>query len=370
MKHNYPDSRSDLFAGFIERVMTMVVSQGYMAQVTMQSWMFLSSYEKLRLQLRHQASIVTLLHMDNMVMRIAFGTSATVWKIGIGGQLAGKYTWITLDDLNEGRPRRFPPRNARNATAGADGHFTLTQADFDTIPGFPIVYWLTEKVLHVFRGMDTLGMHSRAAKGLVTADNATFVRCWWEVSRDKTGFDYASREEARSSKKRWFPYANGGLFRKWAGNVDSVVDWEDDGRRLQTTLTTDGCRIRATNFNLNRIFLPAIVWTVVTSGEQSFRVAPRGSLFDAAAGMCQSNKEEILLAVLNSRVAALMLSALNPTLNLHPGYLEAVPIPANVSAVPVEPVKCLVKLSENDWNSRETSWEFTKNPLVALTEQK
>ncbi len=288
MKDAYPDSKSDLFAGFIERVVSMVRPHGYMAQVTMQSWMFLSSYEKLRSNLRNDASIVALLHMDNMVMRIAFGTCATIWEICAGRQAIGKYTWIELEDLDGDAPRVFPARNARNSTAGSDGFFTVAQREMTAIPGSPIVYWLSEKMRAAFRESPVLEQRSRSAKGLVTADNANFVRFWWEVAHDKTGFNSTNREEAQASRRRWFPYAKGGGFRRWAGNLDSVVDWQDDGRRLQTTMTADGARVRATNFNLDRIFAAGIAWTVVTSGEQSFRKVPRGSLFDAAAGMCQS----------------------------------------------------------------------------------
>jgi hypothetical protein len=369
MKGSYPDSKSDLFAGFIERVAAMVNRHGFMAQVTMQSWMFLSSYEKLRARLQNDASIVAMLHMDNMVMRIAFGTAATVWEIGGPRSRAGNYTYFEVADLDGGVPRTFPTHNDRTAKAGAGGYFTVSQADFAAIPGAPIVYWLSEKMLAAFTTFAALESRSRSAKGLVTADNATFVRSWWEVSKCRMGEGYDSRDDARQSGKRWFPYAKGGEFRRWAGNLEAVVDWENDGIRLQTTLTADGSRVRATNFNLDRILKPAIAWTVVTAGEQSFRSVPGGSLFDAAAGMCQSETDEVHLALLNSGVASILLAAINPTLNLHPGYLGALPVANRIDDLPSRRVSSLVETSQMDWDLAETAWDFDRNPLVALGRQ-
>ena len=203
----------------------------------------------------------------------------------------------------------------------------------------------------------------------MTADNATFVRSWWEVSKCRMGEGYDSRDDARQSGKRWFPYAKGGEFRRWAGNLEAVVDWENDGIRLQTTLTADGSRVRATNFNLDRILKPAIAWTVVTAGEQSFRSVPGGSLFDAAAGMCQSETDEVHLALLNSGVASILLAAINPTLNLHSGYLGALPVANRIDDLPSRRVSSLVETSQMDWDLAETAWDFDRNPLVALGRQ-
>ncbi|MBB6333743.1 Eco57I restriction-modification methylase domain-containing protein [Schaalia hyovaginalis] len=369
MKETFPEGKSDLFAAFIERCLTLLRPHGFMAQVTMQSWMFLSSFEKLRNKLRRCASIVAMLHMDNMVMRIAFGTSATVWEVGGDPTHPGKYTWMELSDIEGDKPRVFPAHNERNARAGDDGFFSVAQKDMAVIPGSPIVYWLSEKIRASFWNFPPLDTRSRSAKGLVTADNETFVRLWWEIELRDFGFGYADRESAKRSKRRWFPYAKGGEFRRWAGNLESVVDWEDDGRRIQTTMTSDGSRVRATNLNLDRIFKEGIAWTVVTSGQQAFRLVRAGALFDAAAGVCQSTTNEEHLALLNSNVANTILSAINPTLNLHPGYLGAIPIPNGITMCTIGDVRALIRNSQDDWDGFETSWQFASNPLVAISQE-
>lgn len=361
-KDNFPNSKSDLFAMFIERALEMIEPLGYMAQVTMQSWMFLSSYEELRRFLDRKTSIESLLHMDNMVMRIAFGTSATVWQIAGLSEKSGSFMFLEMNDLgDDGTPIRFPADNSRNR--GADGPLAYRRngADFASIPGAPIAYWLSDAMRSSFKKFPALSTRSRSAKGLVTADNSSFVRYWWEVRNSGIAFGCEDRETAGNTRKRWFPYAKGGEFRRWAGNLDSVVDWQDDGRRIQTNLTADGTRVRATNFNLDRIFRQGIAWTVVTSGAPSFRSVPVGSLFDAAAGMCQSQTDDIHLGVLNSSVASELLATINPTLNLHPGYLGAVPVPSAADSEACrEVVRISVSSSQADWDDFETSWDFKR----------
>ena len=212
-----------------------------------------------------------------------------------------------------------------------------------------------------------IGNYARAAKGLVTANNELFVRDWAEVCITRIGFGCKTRTESQTSGKKWFPYAKGGEFRKWYGNLESVVNWENDGYQIQNTLTEDGTRVRATNFNLTRIFRPGISWTVVSSGQKSFRLVSHGFLFDAAAGVCQTITGENLqlLGFLNCRLSDMFLAAVNPTLNLHPGYLESLPF--NVASISEEItplVNACIKREIFDWNSYETSWDFTTLPLL------
>ncbi|WP_433675517.1 BREX-1 system adenine-specific DNA-methyltransferase PglX [Microbacterium gorillae] len=374
MKDEYPESKSDLFAGFIQRCTSLAGQQGMVAMITMQSWMFLSSYEKLRASLLTRQRITSMTHLgarafDSIGGEVVSSTAFTLANVppaarGDARKRAGIF--IRLVDGTSEAEKVAALRTALAVRTAEAGFHRASDADFTAIPGSPIVYWLSEKMRAVFQESPALERRSRSAKGLVTADNATFVRFWWEVAQDKTGFDRSNREEAQASQRRWFPYAKGGEFRRWAGNLDSVVDWQDDGLRLQKTMTTDGVRVRATNFNLDRIFRAGLAWTVVTSGEQSFRNVPRGSLFDAAAGMCQSDTDEIHLAILNSHVVSMILSAINPTLNLHPGYLGAVPVPKNADELPTNAVTRLVETSESDWDEAETAWGFQLNPLVAL----
>ncbi len=360
MKDEFPDSKSDLFAGFIERVVAMVRPHGYMAQVTMQSWMFLSSYEELRAKLQRDASIVAMLHMDNMVMRIAFGTSATVWEIRGDAQRAGKYTWIALDDLDGDTPRRFPARNARNATAGADGYFTVAQSEMTTIPGSPVVYWLSEKMREVFTSGDRLGAVASLAVGLQTGDNNQFLRQWWEVSRARSAFACTSREEAAASGARWFPYNKGGEFRKWYGNQQHVVNWENDGAEIVAF------KPRSVIRNPGTYFSPSVSWSDISSGDTAFRRFPAGFIHDVK-GMSAFGAVGLLdnVAVLmNSSFARAMLRAIAPTVNFQIGDVGKVPVDGIEELPPNAPT--LVATARMDWDCFETSWNFERNPLVVL----
>ena len=359
LEENYRDGKSDLFAAFILRLLELCKNGGRVGMITMESWMFLSSYEKLRKQICANYYIHSLGHFGWHIIGIAFGTSMFVIEKAPQNERIGEYSYLTIDDVDQDKnvPYAFPKKdNGRYAIAD--------QRSFAKIPGSPIAYWVGEKMIKAFDG-GTLHNVARAAKGLVTAQNNIFVRCWFEVSARKMSISPITREEAKSSGLKWFPYAKGGEFRRWYGNYDSVVNWLNDGYEIQTTLTSDGTRVRATNFNLDRIFKPGVSWTVIGAGLSSFRYVPQGFLFDAAAGICQSKGDcsnEAILACLNTPIAANVLGLINPTINLHPGYLEALPfkvidgIEGNVAS--------LISLSRSDWDEYETSWDFKVNPLV------
>ena len=373
MKDEYPDSKSDLFAGFIERVLTLVRPQGYMAQVTMQSWMFLSSYEKLRSSLQCNASILAMLHMDNMVMRIAFGTSATVWEIGGNAHMPGKYTWVEIDDLDGDSPRRFPARNARNATAGADGYFTVAQSEMAAIPGSPIVYWLSEKMRAAFDMGEPLGEISTPLVGLRTGDNNRFMRQWWEVALDRSASDCDSLQAAAASGARWFPYNKGGAFRRWYGNHEFVVNWEHDGKEIEEGLAERYPYLVPAGKTLVRgqgrdhYFSPSVSWSKISSGAPAFRAYPRGFIFDVAGTSMFTDTQrerDTLIAFTNSQVAYEQLSAVAPTMNFEVGQVAGLPVVDEVPNETVGRVAALVEQSKTDWDTFETSWDFAENPLV------
>lgn len=374
MKDEYPNSKADLFAAFIERCTVLAGPSGIAAMITMQSWMFLSSYEKLRASLLTNQHITSMLHLGTR----AFDS--------IGGEVVSSVAFVLQNQptrsqgtvatgtgifirLVEGSSEAEKVEALRRILADCyplSGYYLVSADDFKAIPGSPIAYWLSEKIRTAFKEYPALETRSRSAIGMITGRNATYVRQWWEISSDQMVSGAASRSAAKASGRKWFPYAKGGEFRRWAGNTESVVDWHRDGERLQNTLAPGGGRVWAHNFNLDRIFQPGLAWTVVTSGEQSFRLVPAGSLFDAAAGMCQSVTDEVHLAILNSGVSSLLLSSINPTLNLHPGYLGAVPVPENADHFAVDGVARLVRRSKEDWDSFETSCNFEANPLLAI----
>lgn len=372
-KDNYPDSKADLFSMFIERGIALTPILGYSSMVTMQSWMFLSSYECLRNKVGRSASIECMAHMENMVMGIAFGTSATVWKKGGSSKSNGAYCWVEYEDLNsENEPVEFPPKNERNCLAlqagGNECLFLSSVDDFNKIPGSPLAYWVSNEVLKSFKEENRLDEVATTRKGMVTARNDVYVRDWHEVSLDKSGLDlYLDRKDANRSGKKWFSYLKGGGFRKWYGNKFDLVNWEDDGSLLQNTKHPTENRVWATNFNLEYIFKPNVNWGAVTSAEFSARISYGGELFDAGGSACFPIRvpKEVIVALLNSKIAGSLLKALNPTLNFQAGNIASIPISKSLDheKIKVNTEACADK-AKLDWDAYESSWDFGKQPLL------
>ena len=212
-KDHFPDAKGDLFACFIERGYTLAKDAGHNAMVTMQSWMFLSSFEKIRERMLRDKTIVTMAHMANGVMGIAFGTAATILRnLPVSGYVAD-YSHTSVDDLSDQRvPSEFPVRNNRLKRVAQD--------EFKKIPGSPVAYWVSERMRDVFEEGTLLGKLVDAKQGLATADNNQFLRRWHEVDHGKCSYGSESRDAAAQSGKKWFPYNKGGEFRKWYGNQD------------------------------------------------------------------------------------------------------------------------------------------------------
>ncbi len=366
-KQEWLASKSDLFAMFIERNLALAVEGGQLGFMTPFVWMFISSYSALRETLVKNQTITSLIQLEYSGFD---GATVPICTFTIERSQNRDYrgAYVRLSDFR-GSANQAPKALEAIRNPDCGWFYRAVTKNFEEIPGAPIAYWFPDQLLMLFEASPTVSSIARAAKGLVTADNASFVREWWEVSRERILFGAASREAAASSHCRWFPYAKGGEFRRWAGNLEAVVNWENDGIAIQTTLTADGSRVRATNFNLDRILKPGIAWTVVTSGALSFRQVGQGFLFDAAAGICQGSDDEYLLALLNSSAASQVLQGLNPTLNLHPGYLESVPVPEDDDREKIRALsRRAVVISSLDWDAHERSWAFDRSPLLGRSD--
>ena len=319
IKDHFPDTKADLFACFIERGNQMAVKHGYNCMVTMQSWMFLSSFEKMREKILRTKSITNLMHMENMVMGIAFGTAVTVFRNDHVARYKGTYNQIKLQDIENDEPRVFPVLENRFAQTSTD--------NFSKIPGSPVAYWLSAQFNTYFQGekIEDLGVAARI--GLVPGNNDYYLRKWYEISYPEIAFS-CSRESAKLSKKKWFPYNKAGDFRKWYGNLDYVINWYDDGHELQTKLAPDGKRIWAHNFNLNFIFMQHIGWNDITNGTVSYRIYKPGFLFDSSSNAAFiSDKTQLLqiLGYLNSNIVKTASPVLNPTIHFKPGDMLSLP---------------------------------------------
>lgn len=364
VKDYYPSNKGDLFAVFIERGNNMVRSNGFNSMVTMQSWMFLSSFENMRKNILESKQLITLLHMDNMVMHIAFGTAvAVICNNHIKGY-KGTYNQVKacdiVDDGNE-RPFEFPVPNNRFAQVNSDG--------FYNIPGAPIAYWVSDSFMQAFINGQLLGTIADSKQGLATSDNDRFVRLWYEPAIEKILFTAHNAEEALKMKAKWVPYNKGGEFRKWYGNNDFVVNWENDGYEIKHMYDEKG-KLRSRPQNTQFYFNESASWSLISSGVAAFRYKPFGHIFDVA-GMSFFSKEHLLylLGLCNSKFAMEVLAIVAPTINYQCGDIANIPVIIQNEELISDLVKQNVELSRIDWDSFETSWDFKRHPLVSSNSQ-
>ena len=362
-KDQFSDAKSDLFACFIERGYTLAKDAGHNAMVTMQSWMFLSSFEKMRERMLREKTISTMAHMANGVMGIAFGTAATVWRnFPIAGYVAG-YSHTSVDDLSEQRvPSEFPVRNNRLKRVAQD--------EFKKIPGSPVAYWVSEATVKLFT-RPKIGEIAHTRLGMATADNDAFLRQWSEVNSTDIGLRFSKRTDAAESGLRWFPYQKGGVFRKWYGNLEFVVDWQFDGLRIQNFKEGETGRLRSHNYNLDFIFKAGVTWNALSSSLTSARIS-RYALFDNADSslFCKEpSNESKVLAFLNSRIVIECIKLISPTLNYQPGDIAKLPGFFGFASVSdlSENVIELIRVSRTDWNAYERSWDFQSLPILTAS---
>ncbi|HCN7834281.1 TPA: BREX-1 system adenine-specific DNA-methyltransferase PglX, partial [Escherichia coli] len=356
-KKQFPDSKSDLFAMFIERGFSWLKDAAYNSMVTMQSWMFLSSYENMRANILDKYTIETMVHMGNGVMKIAFGTNATVFRNVHIPSYQGAFSYTENDDINdEGYPKEFPVKNDRLKTAAAD--------DFQKIPGAPIAYWLSESEVNLFDNKK-ISQIASTRLGMATADNERFLRFWHEVNFANIGFDFTDRIQAKKSGLKWFPYQKGGEYRKWYGNLDYVVNWFDDGREIQNFTDEKSGKVRSHNYNLDFIFKKGITWNALSSSKTSARVS-ESSLFDNAGSSLFVNNEDLYLPVLafiNSDIIISLIKAISPTLNYQPGDISK--LPAFFDEKMIESLSLntaeLISLAKENWSQQENSYQFSFN---------
>jgi type II restriction/modification system DNA methylase subunit YeeA len=368
VKDNYPDSKSDLFAMFMERNLELAQKNGYSAMVTMQSWMFLSSYEKLREHLLSQTDIECMAHMANMVMGIAFGTAATVFKNSKTLGIKGAFCYVDYENIGkDNKPVSFPPMNERNKNALSGGFYRASADDFKKIPSSAIAYWVSKKVREIFSSFSTLSDIAKPRQGLATSDNNRFLKQWFEVSLRSIGFGIRTRNEAAKSCKKWFPCQKGGAYRKWYGNYDFVVNWENDGQELlEFAAKLYGSPTRTIK-NIQFYFREGITWSTISSGNFSMRYSPWGFISETKGAICFSDNRTILLGLLgfsNTKLVNYFLKAICPTLDYHEGPIGKLPVIVEFKDSDLVFTNRCIYLSTQDWNSYETSWDF--NTLLLL----
>ncbi|HZK28499.1 MAG TPA: BREX-1 system adenine-specific DNA-methyltransferase PglX, partial [Thermoclostridium sp.] len=355
VKKNYPDSKSDLFAVFIEKGNRMVIRNGFNSMVTMQSWMFLSSFEKMRTDITSNRDICNLMHMENMVMKIAFGTAVTVFRNTYIQNYKGTYNHIKLQDVENEKPIVFPIKENR---------YVAQQSNFAKIPGSPIAYWASEKIINCFSKHKTINDYANPRQGLATGNNNQYLRIWSEVSIKDIKLDAANHDQFFLSGKKYVPYNKGGTFRKWYADIVYIIRFD---KGSYDVLQTVGNHLPSKKF----YFKESITWSKVTSGGLSMRYIPRGSVFDVAGcSIFADNNMSYILAFVNSKVMQYLMNILSQTLNYEVGNVKSIPFifaNTNTEKQIEKIIRETLKLSKTDLDSSETSWDFQKHPLVVGT---
>ena len=359
VQDHYEDGKADLFAAFILRNRQFIQHGAMLGMITMQSWMFLSSFEVLRRKLLDSSSIETMAHLgagafDSIGGEVVSTTAFTLKN----GSSSGNGTYIRLVNVSGDDNQSNASINA--IKGGTDYCFEVNQHEFAQIPGSPIVYWLSKSMLDTFAKNKALKEIAEPRQGLATADNARFVREWWEPSNYKTGFDCESREESIERGTKWFPYNKGGEYRKWYGNQEFVVNWENDGKELEDF------RPKSVIRNPKTYFRPSISWSKISSGAPAFRYFPQGFIYDVAGTsiFCTNEQRKGIIAYTNSSLAYAQLTAIAPTLNFEVGQIASLPIVNNDSKDAERNVDDLIAVSKADWDSFESSWNYHQFALL------
>ena len=349
VKKNYPDSKADLYAVFIERCRQMTVNNGFQAMITQQSWMFLSSFERLRKKMM-LTETVNMAHLGARAFE------------EIGGEVVQTTAFVRCANHVEGYKGTYcrlidPPsqQGKEDMFLSGENHYMVEQQQFARIPGESVAYWLSSAFMKLFEGTKVSDL-GETREGLSPADNDRFLRLWPEVESEKWN-------------KKWFPYTKGGNYRKWYGNNDYMVNWENDGLEIKNNIDKATGRIRSHNYNGEYALKEGFTWTAISTSVTSFRYVEGGFLFDSAGSMGFAYSRENLkyiIANLNSKIAEEAFRFISPTIKFMPGQVAS--IPCNVDYGKRDEVTSiadeLIAFSKSDWDSFETSWDFKKHPLL------
>lgn len=364
---NYSDVKKDLFSVFIKLNSQMLIDNGYASFMTPFVWMFISSYEKLRSFLINERNISSLIQMEYSAFEEATVPICT-FTIKNSNEQEGSY--IKLSDFKGGMEvQKVKTLEAIHQHCECDYFYSTNQSNFKKIPGMPIAYWASKSLIESFEKGRPISDLVEPKVGLQTGDNDRFLRLWWEVDINKIKFDAKTLEDAKNSRKKWFPYNKGGSFRRWYGNYDYIVNWENDGQEIRNFVDNNG-KVRSRPQNTEFYFKESITWSDVTSGAFSMRYRPSGSIFDSTghSAFTENKSDQLyLLGLLNSPIANYIFNILNPTIHMHIGYVSLFPtiINENIRKKVTELVEEAIRLSKNDWIDNEQGWyTFRKNSLL------
>lgn len=366
LKDNYADVKSDLFSAFMVRNTELALPKGQLGFMSPFVWMFISSYEKLRSFLINQKTITSLVQLEYSGFD---GATVPICTFTVENALHKNFKggYVRLSDFR-GSENQAPKTLEAIKNHSCGWFYRASATDFSKIPGSPIAYWISDQIRNIFTQCKSLGEVGMPRLGMATGNNDVYVRNWPEVSIEKTGLGSKSRLLAQESRKKWFPYNKGGPFRRWYGNNENLVNWENDGEALQNTLHPSGDRIWAHNFNLEFIFKPCLTFTTTSSSYFGIRYSSEGFLFDNKGSSYFTEEKNLLpvLGLLASKPATQILKAINPTIEFQPGNISVLPFAEKaVSSSTVDRISSIIEISKHDWDSYEISWDFTSLLLLS-----
>ena len=362
VKDNYSDVKSDLsMVMYKHAIDDMVIDNGFVAFITTTSWMFLSSFEKLRQHAQKLTALSSLVDFGTELFDGKVGHNPIVSWVVRNSKVRPNFYAVRLVDycysLRDKKEKEF--FNEKNK-------YIAQQDDFSKIPGSPIVYWLSDTYFNFFNQPKLIEL-AKPRQGLATGENDKFVRFWYECDVEKENFVVCSIDESILSGSKWFPYNKGGEYRKWYGNNDYVVNWFNDGYEIRHFTDSKG-KLRSRPQNTDAYFKECFTWSKISSGSIAFRYKPFGHVFDVAGTSFFADHDILLYlgGLCNSKVATSIFSAISPTLNYEVGHIAALPV--ILDDYQKDSIKQIVNnnilLSRDDWDSYETSWDFKQHPLV------
>ena len=358
---NYSDVKSDLFAVFFIKCGEITKRKGYLGFMSPFVWMFIKSYEELRKIFIEEKTISSLVQLEYSGFEDATVPICTFVLQNSYTDKKGEY--IKLSDFKGAKNQPIKTLEAVK-NPNCNWRFQAKQKDFEKIPGSPIAYWVSDKVREIFEKNQKLGDIGEAKQGLATADNNRFLRLWNEVNYNKIGYNMSNSQEALESRKKWFPCNKGGSFRKWYGNQEIIVNWEKDGFELKDFKNSV---IR----NPSYYFKEALTWSTISSSDCSFRYSPIGNIFETKGSnyfVKDYKNFYYLFGLLNTKIVNYLLKIISPTLDYHEGPMSNLPVILEDSSIKLGIINNLViknlNISKEEWDSRETSWDFEKLSLI------
>ena len=368
LESNFGDGKYDLYQAFILRNTKLALCAAYVAMITMQGWMFSPRYEALRANILSHNNIILMAQLGERAFDTIRGevvsTTAFVLRNNFNSELPGQFI-----RLNEGKNEEEKNCSLLNLIkkSDSDSIFTAYHSDFLTISGCPIVFWASNNIRLSFRTNKPISEYIITREGLTTGNNDIFLRAWHEISQNAVGYNIIDDISAQKSNKKWFPYVKGGGCRRWYGNFEYFVNWINDGIELKAFKDEKSGRIRSHNYNGIYAFKAGFTWSGISSNDFAVRNVPIGFMFDAKGPMGfvrDSVQIELIESFLNSKVASMILQMLAPTLDFKLTHVLALPLKVINSDALLKRTRTSIYFTKSDWDSYETSWDFTTLPLL------